>query len=155
MLTIAYGSSIGGMATVIGTPPNLFMRGYFADKLDINISFFYWMLWATPIAIVILIVTYFLLAFVLFPCSQLSLTRAEQVFQAEREKLGPMKPVHWRMVAVFFVTTSLWIFRGLIQPYLPILPLTGVYTSDAAFTDSTTAHAVPASTWSPTFGRST
>ncbi len=125
MLTIAYGSSIGGMATVIGTPPNLFMRGYFADKLDINISFFYWMLWATPIAIVILIVTYFLLAFVLFPCSQLSLARAEQVFQVEREKLGPMKPVHWRMVAVFFVTTSLWIFRGLIQPYLPILPLTG------------------------------
>ena len=125
MLTIAYGSNIGGMATVIGTPPNLFMRGYFADKLDINISFFYWMLWATPITILLLIATYVLLAYILFPCSQLSLARAEQVFQVEREKIGPMKPVHWRMLAVFFITTNLWIFRSLLQPYLPILPLTG------------------------------
>ncbi|MFO0941089.1 MAG: SLC13 family permease [Pirellulales bacterium] len=125
MLIIAYGASIGGMSTIIGTPPNLYMRGYFAEELGINISFFTWMLWGIPITILLVAATYLLLTIFLFPCSKLGLTNAQQVFLVEQEKLGQMKPVHWRMIIVFGVTTLLWMTRSFIQNYLPNLPLTG------------------------------
>jgi solute carrier family 13 (sodium-dependent dicarboxylate transporter), member 2/3/5 len=125
MLAIAYGSSIGGMATVIGTPPNLFMRRHFSEALNIEISFFHWMVWAVPIVLVLLAASFVLFAYVLFPCSRLALPRAEDVFRLEKDKLGPMRPVHWRMLGVFLVTALLWMSRGFIQPLLPNLPLTG------------------------------
>lgn len=125
VLCIAYGSNIGGMGTVIGTPPNLVMRGYFEEVLGREISFFTWMFWAVPMVIALLAVTYFLLTFVLFPCRRLQIDRAEAVFEAERLRLGPMRPVHWRMLAVFATTAGLWMFSGMIKPWLPILPLTG------------------------------
>lgn len=123
LLSIAYGSGIGGMATVIGTPPNLFMRGYFADKLNIQISFFQWMLWTLPIVAVLLLITYVLLSRILFRCDDLPLDQAKRVFEDERERLGKMQAVHWRMFAVFGVTAVLWMTRTIIQPWMPYIPL--------------------------------
>lgn len=124
LLCIAYGAGIGGMATVIGTPPNLYMQGYFAKELDIHISFPDWFCWGAPVVVFLLAGCYFLLI-VLFPCSRLSLSNAQQVFKTEQEKLGPMQPVHWRMLAVFVITATLWMSRSFIQDLLPIVPLTG------------------------------
>jgi sodium-dependent dicarboxylate transporter 2/3/5 len=125
ILCIAYGANTGGMGTIIGTPPNLVMRGYFESQLGIEISFFTWMLWAIPVVLVILSLIYFLLTYLLFPCHDLQLPDAERVFAEQRRLLGPMRPVHWRMLAVFAVTAMLWMFGGLIRPLLPVLPLTG------------------------------
>jgi solute carrier family 13 (sodium-dependent dicarboxylate transporter), member 2/3/5 len=125
ILCIAYGANIGGMGTLIGTPPNLVMRGHFEDVLGREVSFFSWMIWAVPIVIALLATTYLLLTFVLFPCHRLVIPQAEVVFEEERTRLGPMRPVHWRMLAVFVVTASLWMFSGIVRPLLPVLPLTG------------------------------
>lgn len=125
ILGIAYGANTGGMGTIIGTPPNLVMRGYFESQLGIEIPFFTWMVWAIPIVVVILFLIYFTLIYLIFPCHDLKLPNARQLFTDQLRELGPMRPVHWRMVGVFAVTALLWMFGGLIRPYLPRLPLTG------------------------------
>jgi sodium-dependent dicarboxylate transporter 2/3/5 len=101
------------------------MRRHFSEALNIEISFFHWMVWAVPIVLVLLASAFVLFAYVLFPCFRLALPRAEDVFRLEKDKLGPMRPVHWRMLGVFLVTALLWMSRGFIQPLLPNLPLTG------------------------------
>lgn len=123
ILSIAYGANIGGMATIIGTPPNLVMRAYFAEALQIDISFFKWMLWAVPIVIVLTMVVYWLLVYWLYPCRNLKIENAAQVFADERERLGPMTTAHWRMLGLFFVTALMWMFREVLQPLVPGIPL--------------------------------
>ena len=61
MLGIAYAASIGGIATLIGTPPNIILAGIVKESLGIEISFFKWMIFATPLAIVLLLATWFYL----------------------------------------------------------------------------------------------
>ena len=124
ILGIAYGANIGGMGTVIGTPPNLVMRGYFERNLGIEISFVTWMIWAVPIVVAILAVVYLLLTFVLFPCHRLSLPNAEQIFAEERQRLGRMTTPQRRMFVVL-TTAGLWMCSGLIRPLLPTLAATG------------------------------
>ncbi|MBX3421610.1 MAG: SLC13/DASS family transporter [Pirellulaceae bacterium] len=125
ILAIAYGSSIGGMGTLIGTPPNLVMRGYFENSLNTEISFFSWMAWTIPIVLLILGAAYLLLTFVLFPSRGLSLSGAQAMFHNQRERLGPVTAAQWRMLSVFITTAGLWMFSGWIKPLLPTLPLTG------------------------------
>jgi solute carrier family 13 (sodium-dependent dicarboxylate transporter), member 2/3/5 len=124
MLAIAYGANIGGMATIIGTPPNLVMRGFFADQLGIEISFFKWICWALPISLLLILTVYFVLVRWLYPCSSEPHAKAEELFQRERELMGPMTGAHWRMLTVFALTAALWMFRGLIKEFFPQLPLT-------------------------------
>lgn len=124
MLAIAYGANIGGMATIIGTPPNLVMRGFFADQLGQELSFFQWICWALPISLTLLLFVYYLLVYWLFPCSNETSPEAEALFCEERERMGPMTGTHWRMLLVFVATALLWMFRGLIKSYFPTLPLT-------------------------------
>src|SRR5690606_28434206 len=62
MLGIAYAASIGGMATLIGTPPNLILAGVVREAFQIEISFFQWMLFGLPFSFVLLLITYFYLA---------------------------------------------------------------------------------------------
>ncbi|HAC89396.1 MAG TPA: anion transporter, partial [Planctomycetaceae bacterium] len=103
----------------------LVMRGYFENSLGIEVPFFQWMIWAMPVMLVILVATYILLTFVIFPCHRFKLDRAEQVFAAERERLGASSGAQWRMLAVFATTALLWMSSGFLRPFLPELPLTG------------------------------
>lgn len=125
VLGIAFSASIGGMGTLIGTPPNLVMRGYFENSLGIEVPFFQWMFWAMPVMLVVLAAAYFLLTFVIFPCHRFELDRAELVFRRERQQLGSMTGAQWRMLMVFAVTALLWMSSGVLRSLLPILPLTG------------------------------
>lgn len=124
ILSIAYGANIGGMATVIGTPPNLVMRGYFSSQLGIEISFFRWMFWAFPITVVLLAVVYVLFTRFIFPVRDVEITNAEAVFAAERKSLGRQTPAQTRMLIVFTMTAMCWMFRDVILWFFPALPLT-------------------------------
>ena len=62
LLGIAYGATIGGMATVVGTAPNIFFVGYMAENYDIHISFYEWSRVALPLSLVILMSAYLVLA---------------------------------------------------------------------------------------------
>ncbi|MFH1196165.1 MAG: SLC13 family permease [bacterium] len=136
LLGIAYGASIGGMATLIGTPPNLvFARIFkisFPDKSPI--MFVEWMKFAFPIALLMLGVTWIVLTKLLFKTGDdLSINRA--IIKSEKEKLGKMSFEERAVAIVFFVTALLWIFR--VEMNLDFIKIPGWSTlfSKADFID--------------------
>ncbi|OGV08744.1 MAG: sodium:dicarboxylate symporter [Stygiobacter sp. RIFOXYC12_FULL_38_8] len=112
MLGIAYASSIGGIATLIGTAPNMvFQRVYkisFPNTAEIN--FGEWMKYAIPISIVMLIFTWFLLTKVLFKVSD-KFEIDKNIIHDEKKHLGKISYEEKIISLLFFVTCLLWIFR--------------------------------------------
>lgn len=106
MLGIAYAASIGGMATLIGTPPNIIFAGVVRDSLGIDISFFHWMLFATPFSIILLFLTW------------LYLTRyktdKKTTFAFQIEHPGKMSVAEKRVAFIFVLTAFFWITRTFI-----------------------------------------
>lgn len=111
MLGIAYASTIGGVTTLIGTPPNAVLAAAASQLLGVTIGFVDWMLVGVPIAAVFLPVGWLLLTRWLYPPGPLR-GDADEVLAAEREALGPMSRAE-RVVAVVFVLTALaWVMRS-------------------------------------------
>jgi solute carrier family 13 (sodium-dependent dicarboxylate transporter), member 2/3/5 len=123
VLSIGYSASIGGMATIIGTPPNLVMCGHL-NKIGIEVSFLQWMIWAVPIVIVLLAFAYWMLVYWLFPIREMKIDNAAEVIATERSRLGQRTTAQSRVLLVFFVAAAFWSFRGLIVNYLPMFKLT-------------------------------
>jgi solute carrier family 13 (sodium-dependent dicarboxylate transporter), member 2/3/5 len=123
MLGIAYGCSIGGVATLVGTPPNMVLAGVYGKEFPdhLPISFGNWMLVALPFAAAMLAATWFLLTRVLCRVDP-GLVLDRNTVQQEREALGPMGQAE-KTVAVVFVTTALlWIFRSDLRLGVVTLP---------------------------------
>ena len=114
MLSIAYASNFGGIATIVGTPPNVAFVGYY-EKHFSNVSFIDWMLLCMPIAIVLLIALYFVLTRVLFPNHIKSNDAARNYINEEYRMLGPLSYAEKRVMTVFVFTALLWIFKDIIN----------------------------------------
>jgi len=114
MLSIAYASNFGGIATIVGTPPNVAFVGYY-EKHFSNISFVDWMLLCMPIAIVLLIALYLVLTRILFPNHIRSSEAARNYINEEYKTLGPLSYAEKRVMTVFVFTAMLWIFKDLIN----------------------------------------
>lgn len=110
MLGIAYAASIGGLATLVGTPTNLALAG-FADKKEITIGFGRWMLFATPLAVVLLVMTWLLLTRVVFPIGVNNLAGSSALIKTQLAKLGPMSRGEWTVLSVFATTALAWVLR--------------------------------------------
>lgn len=115
MLAIAYAANIGGIATIIGTPPNVAYIGYFQSKYNIVVDFMHWMLIGTPIAVLLLIALYFVMVKWLYPSNILSVPSSEELMNQHVSDLGPMTNPEKRVLAIFLLTAGLWIFRSLIN----------------------------------------
>lgn len=110
MLGLAYAASIGGMGTLIGTPTNTYIRGFFETRYPQDpLGFGEWMRFATPLAFTMLFCCWVLLVYVMFPLPKMGKIR--EVVAEEAKRLGPMQPVEWVAAAVFATTAALWIFR--------------------------------------------
>ena len=113
MLMTAYGCSRGGMATPVGTPPNLIAIGLLNDLLDVRIFFVEWMFLAVPVTLVLMGIVFVYL-------TRVSGTRVEVIegaddIIAERKRaLGPWKPGERNAVIAFGVTVVLWVGPGLL-----------------------------------------
>jgi sodium-dependent dicarboxylate transporter 2/3/5 len=114
LLGIAYGASIGGVGTLIGTPPNLFLASFCKDNLGIEISFARWMAVGLPVVIVFLPVTWLLLTRVLHPIGIARVEAGGRYARNALEGLGPMKSGEWITSVVFSVTAAAWIGRPLL-----------------------------------------
>jgi solute carrier family 13 (sodium-dependent dicarboxylate transporter), member 2/3/5 len=116
MLGLAYSASIGGVGTLIGTPPNIILAGLYNQLYPEyeEISFFKWMLTALPLVIVFLpLVWFYLCRFVSpFPLSQIEMKDGGgEIIRRELNSLGPMNPAEKTIAIVFASTAFLWIFR--------------------------------------------
>lgn len=119
LLGIAYAASIGGMGTLIGTPPNALLAAFLAERYGIAIGFGRWMLFGVPLAAVLLALTWLLLTRLLFRVDRQPIEGAASVIAAELAKLGKAGREERRVAAVFAAVAALWILRPLIDDLLP------------------------------------
>ena len=114
MLGIAYAASIGSLATLIGTPPNTLLRGYMADTHGIEIGFGHWMLVGVPLAVVGLVICWFVLTQVLFRPEIKEIPGGRELIRHEMQKLGPMSRGERRVLVIFVLAAAAWIGVPLI-----------------------------------------
>lgn len=115
MLAIAYASNIGGIATIVGTPPNVAYVGYINKKYSYDISFLDWMLLCLPIALLLLGAMYLVMVKWLFPNRIKSDEGTKELIRSEIRQLGPLSVPEKRVLVIFVITAFLWIFRSIIN----------------------------------------
>ncbi len=123
MLGIAFSANAGGVATVIGTPPNMIMVGLLENEYNIEISFFKWMLLGVPFSFTMITISYLVLTKWMFPNKHLKFAASKEVINDELRKLGAMSGKEKMVLVIFGITVSLWVFRALINDIFPDLKL--------------------------------
>mgnify|MGYP006395555791 CR=1 FL=1 len=124
MLGIAFSANIGGMATLIGTPPNSVMLAFLNESYQIDIGFFEWMKMGVPISILLMTIAYFLLVKVFYPNRLGNLSSSANVIDSELKKLGPMSRGERLVLTLFLLTALAWILRSSLNQWFPNLGLT-------------------------------
>ncbi len=121
MLGIAYAASLGGITTLIGTPPNAFLASFLdnsiAEPYRMELSFQHWMLLAVPLAIVFLPIVWWLLTRWVFPIGRAEIEGGRELIERQLQSLG--RPVAGERITlvVFLMVAFLWIFRPLISSW--------------------------------------
>lgn len=119
LLAVAYGATTGGMATLIGTPPNALLAGYVEKVYDVRIGFGQWMLLGVPVTLIALPIVYFVLTRVSFRLDDKPVEGMAEMFAAERAKLGGFTRGEVTVSVVFALTALGWVTQPLIAKVLP------------------------------------
>ena len=129
MLGIAFSANAGGIATVIGTPPNSVLIGILENEFQIEISFLKWMTMGLPFSIMMVTLCYLVLVTLMFPCNNIKFTASSNVISDELKKLGTISKQERRVLTIFAITVFLWITRTLINHIFPGLKLSDTIIS--------------------------
>ncbi|MCK0161684.1 SLC13 family permease [Allomuricauda sp. F6463D] len=129
MLGIAFSANAGGIATVIGTPPNSVLIGLLENEYNTEISFLKWMTIGLPFSIIMIAISYLVLVKLMFPNRDLKFNASKDVIYAELKKLGTTTGKEKMVLVIFGVTVFLWIFRTLINSIFPNLGITDTMIS--------------------------
>jgi sodium-dependent dicarboxylate transporter 2/3/5 len=113
MLAAAFGASIGGMATPVGTPPNLIALGFIEQSQGLKITFFQWMAFGVPLALAMVGFLGFYFNR-LCPAEPGLFEGSAAWIQTERAKLGPLSRGERNVLAAFGVTVTLWLLPGIV-----------------------------------------
>ncbi|PWE32187.1 anion transporter [Maritimibacter sp. 55A14] len=124
MLGVAYSASIGGVGTLIGTPPNAMLASFLQAGHGIEIGFARWMLIGLPVVVVMLPAAWLLLTRVAFPLGALHLEDPGAMLAEETRALGPPGAGERLVGAVFLLAAAGWMLRA------PIADLTGLPIDD-------------------------
>jgi sodium-dependent dicarboxylate transporter 2/3/5 len=120
MLSIAYASNFGGIATIIGTPPNVAFVSFMEERYHYTVHFSEWMLICTPVALLLMISLYWVLTKWLYPNRIASDLATRQHITDELKKLGPLNGPEKRVLVIFCATALLWITRDLINLFFAL-----------------------------------
>lgn len=129
MLGIAFSANAGGIATVIGTPPNSVLIGLLENEYNTQISFLKWMVLGLPFSILLIACCYWVLVKIMFPNGDLKFDASKAIISEELKKLGPTSPKEKMVLCIFAVTVFLWVFRTAINSFVPDLALTDTMIS--------------------------
>ncbi|ADH97821.1 SLC13 family permease [Salisediminibacterium selenitireducens] len=114
MIAIAYAASIGGLGTIIGTPPNTILAGQLRELFDVDLSFAGWMAFGVPLSIVLLILAWLYLVFFAFPMSLKEIPGSKEVIAGEKKALGRISADEKMVLTVFSLTALAWILRSFV-----------------------------------------
>jgi solute carrier family 13 (sodium-dependent dicarboxylate transporter), member 2/3/5 len=128
MLAIAYGASIGGIGTLIGSPPNLVLASYASSHLGCDITMVEWMAFGLPLVAVFLPLTWLYLTRIAFRVNIPEIAGGRELVRGELAALGPMTRGEKTVLAVFLFAAAGWILRPYLADWLglPGLSDTGV-----------------------------
>lgn len=128
LLGLAYGATLGGLATLVGTPPNAFMVGFMSDNYDVQIDFARWMLVGLPVSLIMLPIAWLVLTRVVFPINFKASDEAVRHILSMRAGLGKMSKAEVRTGLLFAFLVVGWLSRGWLNdiPYLGEVSDTGV-----------------------------
>ena len=120
MLAIAYGASIGGVATLIGTPPNLVLAGVILDTYGYEITFIQWLKFGLPISLILLFICWKYLTRFAFTFNQKEFPGGRKEIKRLLNQLGKISFEEKAIALVFGLTAFCWITRSfLLKRFLP------------------------------------
>jgi len=131
ILGIAYGCNIGGMGTLIGSPPNALLAGFFMENYGFEVSFLDWMIVGVPVVFLSLPLVFLLLTRFLYPIHLPELKGGKAFIQGELTAMGRVTAQETMVGMVFFITASLWIIRPFISEWIPGLSDAGIAIGSA------------------------
>lgn len=126
LLGLAYACNIGGIGTLIGTPPNALVAAYMLDNYEVHIGFAQWMLIGVPLVVISLPLVFLILTHLVFPVRMRKLPGGAEVIYQQLRDMGKITRAEKMVGAVFAMTASLWILRPLIEKHIPGISDTGI-----------------------------
>lgn len=126
MLIIAYSCSIGGMATLVGTPPNAFFAGFMLETYDMSVGFVEWMQIGAPMVLIALPIMYFVLTRGVYPVKIREIPGGAAFIRSELTAMGRMSRPEKMVMALFVTAAVLWMARPLLSPAVPGLSDAGI-----------------------------
>jgi len=118
LLGIAYAANIGGISTIVGTPPNAVLVGYMEQLYNYEITFSRWLLIGIPISLSLLFIMYFLLTHILFPNKIGKMADSSKLIDNTLHQLGKPSRAEKMVMIIFALTALSWILRQPINYYL-------------------------------------
>jgi sodium-dependent dicarboxylate transporter 2/3/5 len=123
LLGTAYGATIGGVATLVGTPPNAFLAAFLADNYGVEISFARWMLVGVPVTMVLLPLAWLVLTRIVYPISFETSEETRNLLRKMRGELGPPSSAERRVGILFALVVLGWMTRPWLEGLLPVVGL--------------------------------
>ncbi|HEX6427195.1 MAG TPA: DASS family sodium-coupled anion symporter [Niastella sp.] len=115
MLAIAYASNFGGIATIVGTPPNVAFVSFIKEKYNYSVQFADWMLICTPLSLLLLFSLYLVMTKWLYPNKLGADIGTRDLIKHELQQMGPLTTSEKRVLVIFVSTALLWITKDLIN----------------------------------------
>ena len=120
MLAVAYSASIGGMASLIGTPVNLVLVGVVQNAFGVEITFAQWFMVGFPVSVMLLVICWWYLTRMAFTFEKAGFAGGRAEVRKQLTALGPISREEKKVLVVFSLTALAWIFRtSLLQPFVP------------------------------------
>jgi sodium-dependent dicarboxylate transporter 2/3/5 len=135
LLGLAYAASIGGMGTLLGTPPNLIFAGAARELAGQEVSFLAFLGFGLPLVVLLLPLCWAMLVFVLFPSRATLGAAASDVLLARRKGLGPLRGGELATLTVFVLTAIAWLVRE--RKEIGTLSIPGIVDIAPRVTDTT------------------
>jgi solute carrier family 13 (sodium-dependent dicarboxylate transporter), member 2/3/5 len=126
LLGIAYAASIGGVGTLIGTPPNALLAGFMSSTYGVQIGFAQWMLLGVPLVAVALPACWLLLVRVVFPLRNDPITGGRRMIRHELQSLGRLSRAEFVVGGVTTLVALAWIFQPALSDLAPGLSDAGI-----------------------------
>jgi sodium-dependent dicarboxylate transporter 2/3/5 len=121
MIAIAYSASIGGMATLIGTPPNMVLAGVVEESYGIKLNMFDWMKFGVPLSSFLLMICWVYLTKIAFKFKNEEFSAGRDEILRQIKKLGSFSNEEIKVLIVFTLTALGWISRGSIEKIFPLI----------------------------------
>lgn len=123
MLGIAFAANVGGIATIIGTPPNTVMVGFMEQEYGADISFINWMVMGVPFSAIMIFIIYMVLVKVVYPNYLGARNDSKEIIDTKLDELGKLAGTEKMVLTIFIITMVSWVLRRYINEWIPFISL--------------------------------